>query len=58
MRNRAGRIGAQLKLETVPGAGTMVQLVYRLEPQGATTTTRMSQLSLNTEAIIERAKQI
>jgi signal transduction histidine kinase len=58
MRNRAGRIGAQLKLETVPGAGTMVQLVYRLEPQGMTTTTRMSQLSLNTEAIIERAKQI
>lgn len=58
MRNRAGRIGAQLKLKTVPGAGTMVQLVYRLEPQGATTTTRMSQLSLNTEAIIERAKQI
>ncbi|MEW5880006.1 MAG: sensor histidine kinase [Pseudomonadota bacterium] len=58
MRNRASRIGAQLKLETVPGAGTMVQLVYRLEPQSATTTTRMSQLPLNTEAIIERARQI
>jgi signal transduction histidine kinase len=58
MRNRASRIGAQLKLETVPGAGTMVQLVYRLEPQGATPNTRSSQLSLNTEAIIERAKQM
>lgn len=58
MRNRAGRIGAQLKLETVPGAGTMVQLAYRLDTQGASVTTRMSQLPLNTEAIIERAKQI
>lgn len=57
MRNRAGRIGAQLKLETVPGAGTMVQLVYRLEAPDAATT-RMSQLPLNTEAVIERAKHI
>jgi len=58
MRNRANRIGAQLKLETVPGAGTVVQLVYRLETQGGDTTTRMSQLPLNTEAVIERARQI
>lgn len=58
MRNRAQRIGAQLKLETVPGAGTMVQLAYKLEPELAGATTRLSQLSLNTEAVIERAKRI
>jgi hypothetical protein len=58
MRNRASRIGAQLKLETVPGAGTMVGLRYRIEPGHlGGPTTRAQQMSLNTEAIIERARQ-
>jgi signal transduction histidine kinase len=55
MRNRAARIGAQLKLETVPGAGTMVQLRYKVEPgagQGRTT-----QLGMNTQAILDRARE-
>jgi signal transduction histidine kinase len=57
MRNRAGRIGAQLRLDTVPGAGTMVMLRYRVEPQAGGPTTRAQQLSLNTEAVIERVRR-
>jgi signal transduction histidine kinase len=57
MRNRAGRIGAQLRLDTVPGAGTMVMLRYRVEPQPGGPTTRAQQLSLNTEAVIERVRR-
>ena len=57
MRSRAQRIGAQLKLETVPGAGTLVQLRYRIEPQDANTLTRATQMPLNTQAVIERVRQ-
>jgi signal transduction histidine kinase len=57
MRNRANRIGAQLKIDTVPGAGTMVALRYRIENEGSGALTRMSQLNLNTEAVIERARR-
>jgi len=57
MRNRANRIGAQLKIETVPGAGTMVALRYKIENDGLTNSTRLSQLNLNTEAVIERARR-
>jgi signal transduction histidine kinase len=57
MRSRAQRIGAQLKLETVPGAGTMVMLRYRIEPHSGGPTTRAQQLSLNTEAVIERFRE-
>jgi signal transduction histidine kinase len=56
MRNRAQRIGAQLKLDSIAGAGTMVQLNYKIEPHAGGTTTRPSQLGLSTQAVIERAR--
>jgi signal transduction histidine kinase len=58
MRNRAARIGAVLKVETVPGAGTAITLRYRLDRASADgPTTGGRQLSLNTEAVIERARR-
>jgi signal transduction histidine kinase len=56
MRNRAGKIGARLKIETVPGAGTMIllRLPLHLSPGP---TTRAMQLPLNTEAVIEQVRQ-
>ena len=57
MRNRANRIGAQLKIDTVPGAGTMVALRCKIDNDGSGALTRMSQLNLNTEAVIERARR-
>jgi signal transduction histidine kinase len=56
MRNRAAKIGALLKLDSIAGAGTMVQLRYRIEVHTGEPTTRISQLPLNTEAVIERAR--
>jgi len=58
MRTRAGKIGAQLKLESVPGAGTRVRLTYRLEPYHSGVTRGQTQLGMNTEAIIERFRQL
>lgn len=58
MRNRANRIGAQLKIETVVGAGTMVALRYRSEHGAGGADTRLSQLNLNTEAVIERVRRV
>jgi signal transduction histidine kinase len=56
MRNRASRIGAFLKVETVPGAGTMILLRLSLHAAPGPTT-RAMQLSLNTEAVIEQVRQ-
>ncbi len=56
MRARAQRIGGQVKLETVPGAGTMVQLRYRIESHEAPTLLRATTTPLNTQAIIERVR--
>jgi signal transduction histidine kinase len=56
MRNRAGRIGALLKVETVPGAGTMILLRLPLQLAPGPTT-RAMQLPLNTEAVIEQVRQ-
>lgn len=56
MRNRAGKIGAVLKVETVPGAGTMILLRVPLHLSPGPTT-RAMQLPLNTEAVIERVRQ-
>lgn len=56
MKNRAGKIGAFLKFESVPGAGTMVMLRLALEPSPGPTT-RAMQLSLNTEAVIEQMRR-
>jgi signal transduction histidine kinase len=56
MRSRAGRIGATLKVETVPGAGTMILLRVPLHA-GPGPTTRGQQMPLNTEAVIERVRQ-
>jgi signal transduction histidine kinase len=56
MRNRASRIGAFLKVETVPGAGTMILFRLALDASPGTTT-RAMQLSLNTEAVIEQMRQ-
>jgi signal transduction histidine kinase len=56
MRNRAGKIGAVLKVETVPGAGTMILLRLPLAPSPGPDT-RAMQLSLNTEAVIEQVRQ-
>lgn len=56
MRNRAGRVGASLKVETVPGAGTMIVIRMRLFASPGPTTRNM-QLSLNTEAVIEQVRR-
>jgi len=56
MRNRAGKIGAVLKVETVPAAGTMILLRLPLAPSPGPNT-RAMQLSLNTEAVIEQVRQ-
>jgi signal transduction histidine kinase len=56
MKSRAGRIGAFLKVESVPGAGTMILLRLPLDPAPGPTT-RAMQLSLDTEAVIEKLKQ-
>jgi signal transduction histidine kinase len=56
MRNRAGKIGAVLKVETVPGAGTMILLRLPLLSSPGPNT-RAMQLSLNTEAVIEQVRQ-
>ncbi|SPJ16521.1 putative Signal transduction histidine kinase [Burkholderiales bacterium] len=55
MRNRAQKIGAQLKLETAPNVGTTVHLRARIGP--ISPSTRPQQTVLNTQAIIERARQ-
>lgn len=55
MRNRAQKIGAQLKLEAAPNVGTTVHLRTRLGP--VTPSTRSQQTVLNTQAVIERARQ-
>jgi signal transduction histidine kinase len=55
MRNRAQKIGAQLKLETAANVGTTVHLRFRI---GALVPgTRAQQTVLNTQAVIERARQ-
>jgi signal transduction histidine kinase len=56
MRNRAQRIGAQLNISSSSGAGTVVHLRCKLDPSHATNT-REPQTALNTQAIIERARQ-
>ena len=55
MRNRAQKIGAQLKLEAAPNVGTTVHLRTRLGP--VTPGARAQQTVLNTQAVIERARQ-
>ncbi len=57
MRNRAQRIGAQLNISSVPGSGTVVHLRCQLDPSHATNT-REPQTMLNTQAVIERARQV
>ncbi len=56
MRNRAQKIGAQLKLETAPNVGTTVHLRTRIGPSVPTTRTHATTV-LNTQAIIERVRQ-
>ena len=56
MKSRASRIAAFLKVESVPGAGTMILLRLPLDPSPGPTT-RAMQLSLDTEAVIEQLKQ-
>ncbi len=56
MKSRAARIAAFLKVESVPGAGTMLLLRLPLDPSPGPTT-RAMQLSLDTEAVIEQLKQ-
>ncbi len=55
MRNRAQKIGAQLKLDTALQVGTTVHLRTRIGPTGPSA--RPSPTVLNTEAVIERARQ-
>ncbi|MBC8120010.1 MAG: hypothetical protein H7X75_10590, partial [Burkholderiaceae bacterium] len=57
MRNRAQRIGAFLKFESVPGAGTMIMVRLPLDTTPGPTT-RAMQLSLDTEAVIEQVRQV
>ncbi|HYM48691.1 MAG TPA: hypothetical protein VES91_09425, partial [Burkholderiaceae bacterium] len=56
MKNRAQRIGAFLKVESVPGAGTMIMVRLPLDATPGPTT-RAQQLSLDTEAVIEQVRQ-
>jgi len=56
MRNRAQKIGAQLKIATAPNVGTTVHLRTRIGPIGPSTKTQQTTV-LNTQAIIERARQ-
>lgn len=56
MKNRAQRIGAFLKVESVPGAGTTVMVRLPLDTTPGPTT-RAMQLSLDTEAVIEHVRQ-
>jgi signal transduction histidine kinase len=55
MRNRAQKIGAQFKLESAPNVGTTVHLRTRLDPLNSGP--RPQQTVLNTQAVIERARQ-
>ena len=56
MRNRALRIGAQLNIVSAPGSGTVVHLRCKLDPSQATNT-KEPRTALNTQAVIERARQ-
>jgi signal transduction histidine kinase len=56
MRNRALRIGAQLNIVSAPGSGTVVHLRCKLDPSQITNT-REPRTALNTQAVIERARQ-
>lgn len=56
MRNRAQKLGAQLKFDSFPGGGTMVQLRYRLDSERIEALERPSTLNMNTQAIIEKAR--
>ena len=57
MRNRAQRIGAFLKFESVAGAGTMIMIRLPLDATPGPTT-RAMQLSLDTEAVIEQVRKV
>jgi signal transduction histidine kinase len=56
MRNRALRIGAQLNIVAAPGSGTVVHLRCKLDPTQLTNT-KEPRTALNTQAVIERARQ-
>ena len=56
MRNRALRIGAQLNIVSAPGTGTVVHLRCKLDPTQVTNT-KEPKTVLNTQAVIERARQ-
>jgi signal transduction histidine kinase len=56
MRNRALRIGAQLNIVSAPGSGTVVHLRCKLDPSQITNT-KEPRTALNTQAVIERARQ-
>jgi signal transduction histidine kinase len=57
MRSRAGKIGGTLTLESVPGTGTRVKLVYKMTDYHTGLTRTQTQMGLNTEAIIERFRE-
>ncbi len=57
MRSRASKIGGTLTLESVPGTGTRVKLVYNIHEYHTGLTRTQTQLGLNTEAIIERFRE-
>jgi len=56
MRNRALRIGAQLNIVSAPGSGTVVHLRCKLDPTQIVNT-KEPRTTLNTQAVIERARQ-
>ena len=55
MKNRSQRIGAFLKVESVPGAGTTIMVRLPLDTTPGPTT-RAKQLSLDTEAVMEQVR--
>jgi len=58
MRNRSQRIGAQLNVVSAPGSGTVVHLRCKLDPTQVTNTKEPRTTALNTQAVIERARQL
>ncbi|MBV8211064.1 MAG: hypothetical protein JO133_13500 [Burkholderiaceae bacterium] len=56
MRNRAQRIGAQVSIVSAPGTGTVVHLRCKLDPSHHVNT-KEPRTALNTQAVIERARQ-
>ncbi len=57
MRNRAQKIGAQLRIDTEPGRGTTIALRMRFEKDATAGLRMRTTAPLNTQAIIEQVRR-